>query len=294
MTAELLNLPGVTLCAVDDRTPELARWSMRRSMQRTKFARAVLFTDASSAKVLSADDGIETIDIGPIGSVQRYSEVMLRGLQAHLHTPHVLVTQWDGFVLDPAAWAPEFLAFDYIGAPWAHFPPDRAVGNGGFSLRSQRLLNALLDPTLRVAHPEDTCICHMNRDLLTGKHGVHIAPVDIASRFAREYTAVGVPAFGFHGFQNFANVLDPTALHEFIQTLPDSMTRNLDARDLARQLIDRAAWNSAWLLIRKRFAAGLRDERQWKLAWHWWRSRLLARNVAPDTGAGTDIRNDRR
>ena len=45
-------------------------------------------------------------------------------------------------MLDGAAWRPEFLDYDYIGAVWPHVLDKYNVGNGGFSLRSKALLEA--------------------------------------------------------------------------------------------------------------------------------------------------------
>ncbi len=67
---------------------------------------------------------------------------MLRDLASHVETSHALCIQWDGYVLRGQAWDPAFLTYDYIGAPWPHFSDGHNVGNGGFSLRSRRLLEA--------------------------------------------------------------------------------------------------------------------------------------------------------
>ena len=40
-----------------------------------------------------------------------------------MRTPHVLLIQWDGFVVNPSAWSDEFLDFDYVGARWG-WPTD--------------------------------------------------------------------------------------------------------------------------------------------------------------------------
>src|ERR1700687_3454326 len=48
-------------------------------------------------------------------------------------------------LITPAAWREEFLGCDYIGAQWFWHDDAMRVGNGGFSLRSRKLLLALQD-----------------------------------------------------------------------------------------------------------------------------------------------------
>ena len=55
----------------------------------------------------------------------------------------MLLIQWDGYVVNPEAWDPAFLGCDYLGAKWYWHDDGMRVGNGGFSLRSRRLLDAL-------------------------------------------------------------------------------------------------------------------------------------------------------
>ena len=52
-----------------------------------------------------------------------------------ISTPFVLVIQWDGYIVDPSAWANAFRKYDYVGAV-VHDKRGTFVGNGGFSLRS--------------------------------------------------------------------------------------------------------------------------------------------------------------
>ena len=56
-----------------------------------------------------------------ISSTREYSEFMLRGITPHVVGSHVLIVQWDGFILRPDLWNPCFLDYDYIGAVWPQF-----------------------------------------------------------------------------------------------------------------------------------------------------------------------------
>jgi len=121
---------------------------------------------------------------------------------------HVLVVQWDGFITNPDAWEPVFLDYDFVGAPWV----DRFVGNGGFSLRSRRLIEFVAARGWDEVTPEDV---YIGKTLLPEliEHGMSVAPLDVAARFSTELYVEGVSvpcekSFGFHS---------PMVLEEFRQ-----------------------------------------------------------------------------
>jgi len=252
-----LPLAQVTLCAVDTRTPALAALSLQRSMSGIDFGRVVLFTERWTPS--QPLPGIELVQIPTLRSGADYSQFVLRELPAHVHTPHVLVTQWDGFVLDAAAWTDEFLRYDYVGAVWPDEPAAQAVGNGGFSLRSRRLLAAGLDTRITETHPEDKVLCRDYRSLLANVHGVRFAPVELARRFAFENEAPQGLQFGFHGPYNLPRVLSEAQMLDVVQQLPADFFRSRDARRLARALLRHRMPTAAKLLLQRRRAAGRSD-----------------------------------
>jgi hypothetical protein len=263
-----LALPEVTLCAADTRSPLLAWWALRRSMAGIDFARAVLFTHDWQPP--SAVPGLALVDIGALRSGADYSQFVLRRLPEHIDTPFVLVTQWDGFVVDPAAWRPEFLQYDYIGAPWPDQPAERSVGNGGFSLRSQRLLRAGSDPRLGATlHPEDLVLARTRRDWVQAEHGVRFAPAALARQFAFENhpPPAGQTCFGFHGPYNLPRVLSGIELQATLAELPSEFFRSRDARRLARALLAARQPKVALELLSRRRAAGRNDPNTRLLQW---------------------------
>jgi hypothetical protein len=133
-------------------------------------------------------------------------------------------------------WTNDFLQYDYIGAAWPHHP-DTPVGNGGFSLRSVKLLEALESPRITKRHPEDVCICDDNKATLENQFGIRFAPTNVAEQFAVERTEWH-PVFGFHGFFNFGKALSPKELQDFINLLPDSYLGGVDTYDLIDCLIE--------------------------------------------------------
>ncbi|MBU6259637.1 MAG: hypothetical protein KGL18_04005 [Burkholderiales bacterium] len=250
-----LQLPQITLVAIDTRAPALAAQALRRSMAQADFGRVLLFAGAAAAP----GDGIETVTIAPLRSGADYSRFVLRELPDHVQTSHVLVTQWDGFVVDAAAWSDEFLAWDYIGAVWPEQPASISVGNGGFSLRSQRLLAAGRDPRLVDLHPEDQVLCRERRDFLQREHGLRWAPPALARRFAFENEAPRGATFGFHGPYNLPRFVDEATLEQWLDALPDDFFRGRDARRLARALLARRMTATAQRLLERRRGAGLAD-----------------------------------
>lgn len=262
------QLPNVTLCSVDTRTPELALRALQRCREQLGFARSILFCD----RLLPMPDGIDCVDIGPITSSADYSDFMLRRLHAHVATEHVLVVQWDGFVADAGCWDPAFLQIDYLGAPWGKAPAGQHVGNGGFSLRSRRLLQALRDPVFapRLHHPEDICIGQTLRAELEARHGIVFGTLEQARRFAFENEPPPGPTFGFHGVFNLERALGPEAFAGWIDALPPAVVAGRDGFKLARNLVADGRQALARQLLQRRRSLGARD---WRSRWLAWRVR---------------------
>ena len=229
----MLNLPNVTLLCVETRDPELAHWAMDKCLQGASFGKVVLITNLELVKNKRAD--IEYIQAPPIRSTKDYSDLLLTGMESYVQGTHVLIIQWDSFITHPNLWRNEFLDYDYIGPVWPHHP-ETPVGNGGFSLRSVKLLRAIKRPGFIKKHPEDYCICADNKAFLEKECGIEFAPTHIAEQFAVERTEWH-DAFGFHGFFNFGRVLSDEDLRSFIAIAPQSYFSGLDTFDLVANLI---------------------------------------------------------
>lgn len=227
-----IELPSVTLCAAASVNVPATIAALRRSMAQVRFADCLMFTDAS----VEATDDLRVVQIPKLRSSADYSEFVVKQLAGHVSTSHCLIVQWDGFVLNADRWDPAFLDFDYIGAPWPQFKESRDVGNGGFSLRSHRLLNACQDPHFEMEGAEDVAICRLNRSLLERKHGIRFADRRLAGNFSYERAMPSGPTFGFHGI---FNMIDAIGVHEFWQIyvgLDDRSTAYVDFGQIFRQL----------------------------------------------------------
>lgn len=194
----MLDLADVTLCAVDCAQPMLAARALTLSMAGCRFGDALLLSDKS------IEGSFRNIRIPALNSRQDYSTFILKQLASHVSTPAALIVQWDGYVLDPSRWRPDFLQYDYVGAEWPWYRDRMTVGNGGFSLRSRRLLTLTaagdFPPAGEIA--EDVWICRLHRGTLEQRQGVRFAPVELARCFSYERGVPEAPTFGFHGMFN--------------------------------------------------------------------------------------------
>jgi hypothetical protein len=188
------ELPEVTLVCVDTVNYGEAIRAILESLKQIKPVRTILFTDIDHLQ-----QDFEIIKIDTIRSKDEYSHFIVKKLGEYISTSHVLVIQADGYVLDGSVWTDEFLKYDYIGAPWL-YPDGRNVGNGGFSLRSLRLQEILMDDDyIEYIYPEDEAIGRLYRHYLEKKYDIRFAHEDLAHRFAYELHEPKQPTFGFHG-----------------------------------------------------------------------------------------------
>lgn len=215
---EKIPIPRTTLLCLDTLNHELAARAMVRSLADCRFDRAILLTDRAMDI-----PGVEVVQVPTISGRNDYSERILRGLLPYVDTDYVLLIQWDGYVLHTLSWTDRFLDFDYIGARWWH-ADGYNVGNGGFSLRSRRLLEALvaIDARLGPNDNEDDAICRRFRPVLEREHGIVFASEEMADRFAIERVGVNPQPFGFHGLFNMASLVDADEMDWFCERVPTS------------------------------------------------------------------------
>ena len=228
-----LTLPTVTLCAAASVNVAATLAALGRSLDRIDFAECLFFTDSA----VSIDDArIRFVPIARLDSAEDYSNFIIGSLADYIQSEHCLIVQWDGFVLSPDRWEPGFLEYDYIGAPWPQFDDGHNVGNGGFSLRSRKLLESCRDSRFVGAHPEDVAICRSNRPFLEREHGISFADFSIAEHFSFERTESASPSFGFHGIFNLIPVLGSDEFWEIYRGLDDQTSAFRDYRPLMMQL----------------------------------------------------------
>jgi len=204
----MLSLKDVTLFMADGRTDEKSfkrsLFAIRQSIDKVDFGE-VIFQSAYDSNVLGV--GYKKIKPMVIGE---YSKLLSGKLTEHINTKYALIVQHDGFVLNTSNWNPDFLKYDYIGAPWlteATQRPENRVGNGGFSLRSKKLLDVCNKHYGGTWDNEDWQICVMKRSMFES-HGVVFAPLEVATWFSieshiPEFDHDIRKRFGFHGARQY-------------------------------------------------------------------------------------------
>lgn len=139
--------------------------------------------------------------------IQKYSKFCMSELNNYIDTEFCLLFQTDGFIINPHLWDNEFLNYDYVGAPWPKklgrrlLDPNKRVGNGGFSLRSKKLLEECQKLKSDFSN-EDMQICYIYKEILE-KNNVKFCPIQLAAKFSlelnTEYNSDINKVFGFHG-----------------------------------------------------------------------------------------------
>lgn len=215
---------SITLVAIDGvgRDTELYLQLLRSCLAAVEGSVARLLTSDSDAHLDAKnrpDRAVECVTIEPLDRFA-YSRFCVEELTAHVETDHALMVQLDGFVVNPSCWSEDFLAYDYIGGPWrsTRKRPIAAgfeVGNGGFSLRSKRFLEACAELRWTRDWPgagipekyhgnEDYFLCVLQRRELEAK-GIRFAPLEVAQRFSIQAGDSFGPghrlgsAYGYHG-----------------------------------------------------------------------------------------------
>tara|TARA_B100001123_G_C15229269_1_gene994465 strand:- start:55 stop:756 length:702 start_codon:yes stop_codon:yes gene_type:complete len=209
-----LKLPDVTLLSATSTEADAAQVSMRISLHNIQFGAAkLLCTEEPKQKY----PDIEYIPIPPLKSVDSYNRLIFQDLHKYFRTSHCLIVQADSFVVNSRLWKDEFLKFDYIGGPWPNkikINPNltlhlekNPVGNGGFSMRSRKLVEATskinFDSLNFPLKAEDVVICYfLYKEMIN--IGIRFAPPKLAAQFSMEnienlYGQDANSVFGFHG-----------------------------------------------------------------------------------------------
>jgi hypothetical protein len=189
---------SVSLVIIDTDTYQLARRAVEKTIQIFPVDEILIFSDDASKW------GHPIIEVEKISSIADYQRILFDNLANYLQTDFALVIQYDGFAINPDSFSKFFYKFDFIGAPWpAGLIPGQAamVGNGGFSLRSKRLIEVLANyrSIINYDFAEDATVCRFLRPMLESE-GIVYAPVEVARHFSVEFEDVkNIEPFGFHG-----------------------------------------------------------------------------------------------
>lgn len=207
-----LNFKDITIVSIDGRYDDLieAQNAILKSGIELPGARMLLL---SPKKPSNLHQSISHESIAPLTYFE-YSLFVIYDLFQFIPTEFALIVQNDGWVLNGKNWINDFFEYDYIGAPihfarvkrfeeekfiegfnWVQYLNNQnysidIVMNGGFSLRSKRLLKTPRDIQLPFvetnSRQEDVQLCLFMKSQLE-KNGIKFAPLNLAKKFAFEY-----------------------------------------------------------------------------------------------------------
>lgn len=196
------KLDGVELISINCVNPERSVLALLYSMRGLKFDNVSILSNRKPTNLTDEINFVEIPNLFSTGKRGLYSEFCINELKNYIQSDHVLMIHDDGFVLNPDLWDDEFLKYDYIGAPW----PDKdgvKVGNGGFCMRSRKLIELCSKMGWNGYDHEDWQICVLCPDFFIS-NGCKFAPIELALKFSLELQIPGHDydldkTFGFHG-----------------------------------------------------------------------------------------------
>lgn len=192
----MLTLPNVTLICLSNKDFEGHKKAIDKSCEK------ILFGDVK----MIWDERIKNID--------DWNYKMIFELWRYVWTDYAMIIHADGYIINPELWNPDWLLYDFIGAPWPLPMDDYSyrdvngrivrVGNS-VSLRSKKIMKLPHDMQLewKSYHGntnEDGFLCCHNRHLLE-QQGCLFAPLPVAVHFSKEHEIgenVGLKTFAFH------------------------------------------------------------------------------------------------
>lgn len=206
-----IQLSDVTLLTVTSIEIEKAIKALEKSREKIDFGVVKL---VSHEKPDNLPGDIVFKKCQPINNATTYSAIVFNRLTEYVDTEYCLLIQYDSWVIHPELWDDNWFKYDYIGAPWqykedAYICYDTGehvrVGNGGFSLRSKKVMSTpwvyqlpLLQEQGWYNEDGNICVYHRKKMLHLG---IKYAPLEIATKFSYENPVpenIGLKTFGFH------------------------------------------------------------------------------------------------
>lgn len=237
----MLKLPDVTLVMVETRTHELARLTGLHCVKQIEFAEVLVHTDKPH---LLDIPGARYIVI-PDFNGNQFANYSYFDAYKTVQTSHVLFLEHDAGVCDVNKWQPEFMEVDYVGAPW-WYTDGLNVGNGGFSLRSMRLIRFLSKERAMFPANTDNKLCRDYRRAIEKAGGFKWAEEELAHNFSVEQCQpVGspMPFFGYHRSHHWPDILSREDLIERTRALMRAPENG--PHYYRKELLERAPWLAA-------------------------------------------------
>lgn len=190
----MISLPNVTLIALTNKDFEGHKHAIDLSREDIEFGAVKLIWDEKCT------------------SIDEWNRKIIYELPKYVDTSHALLIHADGYVKNPELWNPEWLQYDYIGAPWPLPTDDYSyrdeegglvrVGNS-VSLRSKKLMERVAQfewkPYFGNTNEDGFISVHHRKQLQ--KEGFKFAPLEVAVHFSKEHEIpenFGLETFAFH------------------------------------------------------------------------------------------------
>ena len=190
----MLELPQVTLICLTSKNLEPHEYAIKESCEKIKFGSVKMIVDYS----------IDTID--------KWNKAIIYDLYKYVDTEYALLIHADGYVISPELWNPDWLNYDYIGAPWP-LPQDDfsyrdevgdliRVGNS-VSLRSVKLMKLVATREWKpyFGNTNEDGFISVHHRKWAESQGCKFAPLDVAIHFSKEHDIPenkGLDTFCFH------------------------------------------------------------------------------------------------
>jgi hypothetical protein len=205
----MIKLPNVEIISINTHNPEQSVKAIEYSCMEISFASKKIFSDTVPSNLPS---DMVHIQIPKFTQREAYSDFTLKELHRYIESDFVLMIHDDGFIINPHLWNPSFLEYDYIGAPWPGSPSDieyGRVGNGGFCIRSKRLMEATSH--LEYEPLNDDWIIGVTHNKILRDMDIHTAPVTLAMTFSLELPIAECEynldnTFGFHSKRSHQHI----------------------------------------------------------------------------------------
>ena len=203
-----MQRPDVTLCCVDTREPARALWALQRWHGADPLRRGAAVLECIAAALAARrDPGSSTSASIPS---RRIRSSCCADCRRMVHTSHLLVVQWDGFVRRPRRpGTTYFLAYDYIGPAVRFEDAAPAASAASRCARDAGCCRRCSTPTRRSRIRKMSRSAWSNRRVCSraGPRRAHRAAGGGAGASLTSRVEPPAPTFGFHGLFNFPREL---------------------------------------------------------------------------------------
>lgn len=215
----------ISISCIDTLNYEKTIQAIKKTIENVNITKVYWFSDIDIQEVLSVPVIWEKIDKFNLSNFEdSVGKIHLKTIPAVVDTDFNIIVHYDGFAVNKSAWTDLFLDYDYIGAVWPWHQKNENIGNGGFSLRSKKLYNALLDLNVgylledfdqnirkkysskgasnKMIIPEDVIISRVYRPILEKEYGIKFPSEELADRWSIEHNYSSPwlgKSLGFHG-----------------------------------------------------------------------------------------------